>query len=459
MIEEDVYLDGAATHQDHYADGASLHGPGKPGEAKRDIENLVFRGGGIKGLAYCGALEILRDLDILHSVKRYAGTSAGAIMAGLLAVGYTVEELERLFRDTNFATFKDGDANNIISKAEKLFKNFGVYKGKVFNDWLGTLLAAKMHNADITFDQLHSQLGVDLVIVGTCITHMAVHYFSHYTTPDMSIRDAIRISMSIPLFFEPVRIEDHIFVDGGVTDNFPLSVFDSDATFDPENSRNTPINMKTLGLYLVEDKTTVRTSVKVTGLKDYVDFLLQTVKRRIANLSYKSGDEHRTIVIQGRHLSSVSFDISDEEKGLLYHEGQRAARKFFGVKEISSPGSPSPHNCQAGHLIVKLKSACSLRSKLCNTFINFTVGSDVKKSTTKYKTANPAWNQVFVFRVLSQKESFRLEVIDQVFLRSPKVVCSHEIPLTDLTEGFPVDMWLALDVGKVNVELTWSTSF
>ena len=59
----------------------------------KKYENLVFSGGGMKGLAYCGAVEVLEKFGILKNIKRYAGSSAGSIMASLLAIGYTPTEL------------------------------------------------------------------------------------------------------------------------------------------------------------------------------------------------------------------------------------------------------------------------------------------------------------------------------------------------------------------------------
>ncbi len=56
-----------------------------------EFENLVFEGGGVKGLAFCGALEVLEEKDVMKNIKRLVGSSAGAITAGLLACGYTAD--------------------------------------------------------------------------------------------------------------------------------------------------------------------------------------------------------------------------------------------------------------------------------------------------------------------------------------------------------------------------------
>ena len=71
------------------------------------FHNLVFEGGGVKGIAYAGALEVLQEKGILPLIERVAGTSAGAITAALLAVGFTPAEIRSTLSQTDVAEFKD----------------------------------------------------------------------------------------------------------------------------------------------------------------------------------------------------------------------------------------------------------------------------------------------------------------------------------------------------------------
>lgn len=71
--------------------------------AKTNVD-VVLEGGGVKGIALVGAL---RELCAAHTVQRVAGTSAGAIVAALLAAGYTIPELEQEMRSLDFASFQD----------------------------------------------------------------------------------------------------------------------------------------------------------------------------------------------------------------------------------------------------------------------------------------------------------------------------------------------------------------
>jgi len=417
-----------------------------------DIENLVFRGGGMKGLAYCGALNVMMTINKLDHVKRYAGASAGAIIAALLCIGYTPEELEVILKKQDFKLFKD--AEGLLDRASQLYKTYGLYKGKVFYEWIGKLIYEKTGSPDTTFEQIFTRFNKEVVVVGTCITHTEVHYFSVHTTPAMPLRDAVRISMSIPLFFEPVTLEDHIFVDGGVTDNFPLSVFDTE-TYDYEHSYRAPVNTKTLGFFLMEDKRHPHTR-KVTGIKSYVGCMMDTVKQRIAFLALKPGDELRTLFIQTRYITSTQFNISDQEKDLLYHEGQSAARRFFRLKKADSPDLSV-----GGRLIVKLIEGANLKDNILpdDPYCVFTHEGDSRKSRIKYKTVNPVWNEIFVFKVADINKPLKLQVFDYEFLRPPKVLGVQEIPITSMVVGGATDLWVHLEHGKVHLELTWSHAY
>ena len=70
------------------------------------FRNLVFEGGGVKGLAYIGALEVLESKGIIQDIKRFGGTSAGAINAALLALGYTRDQQKKILWDMDFRKFK-----------------------------------------------------------------------------------------------------------------------------------------------------------------------------------------------------------------------------------------------------------------------------------------------------------------------------------------------------------------
>ena len=217
----------------------------------RHIRNLVFEGGGVKGIAYCGALRILERNGILRKCVRFAGTSAGAICAWLCA--YYKDDLlqiERILRRTNLLSLAD-DEWSVIRDANRLLNRYGWHKGDKFYEWAQEITSERFGCQHITFRELFEETGNDLIIIGCNVSKGKSVRFSKDVTPDFYVERALRISMSIPVYFRGIFIPDKsvdalgnivgnpgidkeidrnrdIFVDGGVLDNFPIQTFDTE---------------------------------------------------------------------------------------------------------------------------------------------------------------------------------------------------------------------------------------
>jgi len=208
--------------------------------------NLVMEGGGIRGIAYGGALLELEQRGVLAGLQRVGGTSAGAIQAALLAVGYSAQEIIDVVNATPVQRLNDGRLI-LFGGTRRLVKQYGWYRGDEFSAYLSELVGRKTQRPDLTLGELHAlalaQPGRfrDLYTTGTNLTQQRVQVFSHETTPTMRVADAVRISMSIPLYFRAVLLdaENHVItgtpapgqpvqvlVDGGLLANYPVDLFD-----------------------------------------------------------------------------------------------------------------------------------------------------------------------------------------------------------------------------------------
>jgi NTE family protein len=125
-----------------------------------NYSNLVFEGGGVKGIAYVGALQVLEQKGILANIKGVAGTSAGAIMSSLIALGYSVTDISNIMNNLDFSKFKDGE-----SILELPFK-YGLYKGdyffKLMEGWVAGAPGKTLSKA-ATFADLAAAGGLDLL--------------------------------------------------------------------------------------------------------------------------------------------------------------------------------------------------------------------------------------------------------------------------------------------------------
>jgi len=314
----------------------------KVAECKKilDYEYLVFSGGSMKGLAYCGALQILEQLKILKYIKGFAGSSAGAVISILLAVGYTAAETHNIIYNTDFdallgvhSTF--GHVEDMI----KLSHNLGCSTGDDFEEFIESLIEKKTGNKNFTFGDLYNK-GKDLVVTGTDINRELTIYFSYRNHPHMPLKEAARISMSIPIVFIPVEHNGDFFVDGGVLDNYPIHVFDGSFPGDMQAVNNLiPINPKVLGFRLIADNESDTAEIvnyqNVTGIKQYIFRLIDTMytsnERRFMRPSFWK----RTISIHVPNIPIYKFKLSIKEKDRLVRNGRIYTQKYFKLAEDS----------------------------------------------------------------------------------------------------------------------------
>ena len=112
------------------------------------IKNLAFKGGGVLGIAYAGAIQVLEQRGVLKTVERVAGTSAGAITAALVALKYTSAEITQIVNATNFEDFQDKP------RPLKALHNYGLYQGDFFLAWMQDKLVKKGLSTSTTFQSL-----------------------------------------------------------------------------------------------------------------------------------------------------------------------------------------------------------------------------------------------------------------------------------------------------------------
>ena len=305
--------------------------------------DLVFEGGGVKGIALVGAFSVLEERGF--QTQNVAGTSAGAVVGSLVAAGYTAKELHDLLQETPFSNFQDkGWEDKIIGLGipVSILKDHGIYEGKVFHRWISERLAEKEVS---TFGDL-KVAGEDdrrwmykLQVVVSDVTHHQLLLLPRDAKvigkdPDeLEVADAVRMSMSIPIYFEPFRLnvsdQEVVLVDGGMLSNFPVWVFDSDGVPD----------WPTFGLKLVEPEPKKlepgeppEVPVEHSALKELIAYLLGLVGTMTESHDkiYLERDAFvRTITIPNLGVKATEFNLRKETSDALYNAGQDAANAFL----------------------------------------------------------------------------------------------------------------------------------
>ncbi|HLF35366.1 MAG TPA: patatin-like phospholipase family protein [Cyclobacteriaceae bacterium] len=323
--------------------------------AARNFKNLVFEGGGVKGIAYGGSLEVLDSLGILPNIERVGGTSAGAINAALLAVGYTHGEMSDLISRTDFSEFADGGL--LVSKISRLWRNFGINKGDVFKNFIREKIRAKTGNPDFTFRQLAEKVSLKtpgfsyLYVIATDLTNQHPLIFSHEESqhPDTPIGDAVRMSMSIPLYFMAARYKESVMVDGGVSYNYAANIFDNKKYLSNpvngdaghyKNKNDLVFNYETLGFRL-DSSEVIRYSLhdwaippQPTGnFKEFTAALLNFMMEMANKAHLVEKDWNRTIFIDTLDVRTTEFKISEIKIKALIKSGKECTEKYFSWRD------------------------------------------------------------------------------------------------------------------------------
>jgi NTE family protein len=328
------------------------------------FRNLVFEGGGVKGIAYAGAMEVLEKKGIMEKITRVGGTSAGAINALLLGLNYSLGDTRQILSSMNFNNFLD-DSWGLVRDFARLLNEFGWYQGNFCRNWIAELIGRKTGNGESTFKDVYDQKEKkgfkDVYIIGTNLSTRFSEVFSYEHTPRMPMADAVRISMSIPLFFAAKRSpRGDVYVDGGVLDNYPVKLFDrkkyiEDQDFeahsrDPKYYGDHNQALKQLGREIspyVYNKETLGFRLDSEGeiavfrdqaeppqqkIDDFFSYawgLIETIMEGQANQHLHSDDWQRTIYINTLGVKTTEFDLSDEKKEALVESGREKTRKYF----------------------------------------------------------------------------------------------------------------------------------
>ncbi len=329
--------------------------------------DLVFEGGGVKGIGLAGAFSGLSAAG--YRPECVAGTSAGAIMASLVAAGYTAEELEQVvLHDMDFGRFADEtvlDRLGPVGEGAQFLRSRGIHSGRYFHGWIEELLAKK---GVATFGDLRRAEDVPVTGPGPHPRQYRLQVIASDLSarsmlvlpkdagrlgldPDrLRVADAVRMSMSIPVFFEPVVTDGHVIVDGGLLSNFPVWLFDAPPGMPPV--------YPTFGLLLVApgqaapllpDRGPVEPIDSDIG---YLRAIGETMMEAHDRMYVEQATYARTIPIPTLGVGTTEFGISGARAEALFASGRDAASSFLAswsfrsyTAKFRSGGTPSgrPH--------------------------------------------------------------------------------------------------------------------
>lgn len=279
------------------------------------IDTLVFSGGGIKGIGFVGCLNYLSEKGLYNTnnIKTFIGTSAGSIIATFLAVGYTVKEINEIAKEIDFGLIRDITADNVLS----FFQDFGLDSGKELERVMEIIIKKKTKE-NLTFKELYDMKGIKLIINAVCVNDQKVEYFNHETYPDLEIRKAIRMSTSIPIVFKPYKMDNKLYVDGGVLDNFSVNLCDKNF----------------IGFYIVN----FNNFEEIKSIDEFLYSIITAMLNHLNNSKYIEKKEN-IICMDLSNITSIDFELSKKSKIKMIEKCYNITKEFFMNKEKNTNDS------------------------------------------------------------------------------------------------------------------------
>ncbi|MBU9712221.1 patatin-like phospholipase family protein [Evansella tamaricis] len=285
----------------------------------------VFAGGGIKAFAFVGAIQALDRRNI--TFDRIAGTSAGAITASLVKAGYKSYEIAQLFEELELPSLLDKNTFQFFYpfyRWLRLYRKMGLYQGEALEEWLQKRLQAKGVNTfrDLPPDSLKmvaSDLtNGSLVVIPDDLPKYGI------IPENFSVARAIRMSCSLPFFFEPVKLKnkvgkESIIVDGGVLSNFPIWLF---------ASRYKRMKRPVLGFRLAPTQSKLEPK-EINNALTMLTSMVETMRTAHDQRYISKHDAKNIVFIPAQHVSTTKFSIGEDEKKELIDVGENSTETFL----------------------------------------------------------------------------------------------------------------------------------
>lgn len=231
--------------------------------------HLVLSGGSIGATAILGCIKRMEELGWMSSIRAFVGTSAGSMIAFLLVIGFSSEEIVAfIFQHIHILNgFQFEDLFNLLHTT-------GINDGSVIHEFAKQALRSKFQLDAITFMDLSKRTGKHLVVSVSNITQGSIEYWSIDTKPDMDVLFAISTSCALPVLFTPVFHKGSLYADGGIFDNFPANYFDTSSSTAPLKD--------TLGIWVKQE------DAPRESFETILDYMYAIVSKLLIKTNYKT---------------------------------------------------------------------------------------------------------------------------------------------------------------------------
>ena len=267
------------------------------------IKNIAVSGGGLRGLYYIGVLKYLEEKKLLNGIKNYSGTSVGTIFCLLLILEYKHDDLINIFELFDVNNLKQMDLINMMN-------NFSLFSNTKIKRLISLFIKNKLNKNKITLKELFNITQKVFHIVTINIETGKQEIFNKDLTPDIDVCDAIMASCGFPLIFPISKINNGMYIDGCILNNFPYDIFKDDL----EN---------TLGLEMRSYMKSKRN--KINDLTCYLSNIYNLVLDSLGNKPDKDKKPKYLVIFKNKIL----YELNDFKKNIkkIVEEGYEDTKR------------------------------------------------------------------------------------------------------------------------------------
>lgn len=264
-----------------------------------DYDTLVLAGGSAKSIVTLGAVQYVYDNFLNHNLKYYIGTSAGAMICYLLIIGYTPIEIIVYIC-----------THQLLEKMQN-FNIFGLVQGRgacsftIIQEQLEKMTISKIGYLP-TLKDLKNNYGKELICTTYDLTESKTVFLNHHNHPNLPCLTALRMTSNLPLIFENYKYGNSFYLDGGVSDNFPIDYAET-------------IGNKILGINLNQDVKDFEPNMNTLEFVYKVMFIPihQGVKDKISKASNKC----KIVELKYDKLKFFDFNVRSQMKMEMFSSG------------------------------------------------------------------------------------------------------------------------------------------
>ena len=273
-----------------------------------EFDTIVMSGGSINGITILGALQYLKDKNLINNIKNYIGTSIGAVLSYLLIIGYTPVEVI-VYLCTHYQLFERLKCFNIVNAS----RGEGAVSFSSISDELEKMTIDKVGKV-LNMGDLEDRFEKKFMCITYNTTKSKAEYLSGENTPDLPCLTAIRMTCNLPLVFEAYKYGDSFYIDGGLVNNFPLDIAEK-------------MGSKVIGIFLSYD---ISEDNPNRNLLEFIYKLLYVpIADSTASKVLNKLDSSTIIELKTGNMNFFNFDVTSKMKLEMFSVGYEETKKFF----------------------------------------------------------------------------------------------------------------------------------